>query len=393
VLIALAAAIFMVSLDARVVAPLLPTIARDFGVSMAVAGWTVSAYQLPYGVFQLAYGPLADRFGKIRVATAAMIVFSVGTAVCGTGHAFWTVVAFRALTGAAAAAVFPLTLAFIGDKVPYEQRQPTIGGIMAASSAAQAFSTAAGGLLATVVSWRMVFPILGALAGGATIWLVAVRRHAPGEVFRASESPVAGARRRPRIAEVLRSPQLVPLLALVASEGFLFFGAFSYLSGLMEQQLGLRVLAVGAILGLTGIAQLAATSQLRRALARHGERNLLAAGGVTMALAYLACAVWPTTLIIMLACLAMGAGFVACHTTLQTRATEAAPAARATAISLFAFSLFVGSAAGTVSFGYLADAVGFRSTFGLVAAGLFVFTIVVTRVLGLRATRPAVGQG
>ena len=392
-LVALAAAIFMVSLDARVVAPLLPTIARDFGVSMAVAGWTVSAYQLPYGVFQLAYGPLADRFGKIRVATAAMIVFSVGTAVCGTGHAFWTVVAFRALTGAAAAAVFPLTLAFIGDNVPYAQRQPTIGGIMAASSAAQAFSTAAGGLLATVVSWRMVFPILGALAGAATLWLVAVRRHAPGAAFRASEGPVPGTGRRPQVAEVLRSPQLVPLLALVASEGFLFFGAFSYLSGLMEQQLGLRVLAVGAILGLTGIAQLAATSQLRRALARHGERNLLAAGGVTMALAYLACALWPTTIIIILACLAMGAGFVACHTTLQTRATEAAPAARATAISLFAFSLFVGSAAGTVSFGYLADAVGFRYTFGLAGVGLFAFTIVVTRVLGLRATRPAAGPG
>jgi len=391
VLVALAAAIFMVSLDARVVAPLLPTIARDFGVSMAVAGWTVSAYQLPYGVFQLAYGPLADRFGKIRVATAAMVVFSVGTAVCGSGHAFWTVVVFRALTGAAAAAVFPLTLAFIGDNVPYEQRQPTIGGIMAASSAAQAFSTAAGGLLATVVSWRMVFPILGALAGGATLWLVAVRKHAPVAGSRASESPVAGTGSRPPIVEVLRSPQLVPLLALVASEGFLFFGAFSYLSGLMEQQLGLRVLAVGAILGLTGIAQLAATSQLRRALARHGERNLLAAGGVTMALAYLACGLWPTAIIIVLACLAMGAGFVACHTTLQTRATEAAPAARATAISLFAFSLFVGSAAGTVSFGYLADAVGFRYTFGIAGAGLFVFTIVVTRVLGLRASRPAVG--
>lgn len=380
----------MVSLDARVVAPLLPTIARDFGVSMAVAGWTVSAYQLPYGVFQLAYGPLADRFGKIRVATAAMVVFSVGTAVCGSGHAFWTVVVFRALTGAAAAAVFPLTLAFIGDNVPYEQRQPTIGGIMAASSAAQAFSTAAGGVLATVVSWRMVFPILGGLAGGATLWLVAVRRHAPVAAPRASESRRAETGRRPQIADVLRSPQLVSLLALVATEGFLFFGAFSYLSGLMEQQLGLRVLAVGAILGLTGVAQLAAASQLRRALARHGERTLLAAGGLTMALAYLACAVLPSELVIVLACLAMGAGFVACHTTLQTRATEAAPAARATAISLFAFSLFVGSAAGTVVFGYLADGVGYRRTFGLAGAGLCAFTIVVTRVLGRRAVRPAI---
>jgi predicted MFS family arabinose efflux permease len=375
----------MVSLDARVVAPLLPTIARDFGVSMAVAGWTVSAYQLPYGVFQLAYGPLADRFGKVRVATAAMIVFSAGTAVCGTGHGFWTVVFFRALTGAAAAAVFPLTLAFIGDNVPYEQRQPTIGGIMAASSAAQAFSTAAGGLLATVVSWRMVFPILGGLAGAATLWLVAAQRYGPVSASHTSPTRLAGS--RPRMADVLQSPQLLALLVLVASEGFLFFGAFSYLSGLMEQHVGLRVLAVGAILGLTGVAQLAASSQLRRALARHGERRLLAAGGTTMACAYLACAVHPSVIVIVLACLSMGAGFVACHTTLQTRATEAAPAARGTAISLFAFSLFVGSGGGTVFFGYLADGVGYRPTFAVAGAGLVAFTILVTRVLGRRAVR------
>jgi predicted MFS family arabinose efflux permease len=110
-----------------------------------------------------------------------------------------------------------------------------------------------------------------------------------------------------------------------------------------------------------------------------------------MATAYLACAIQPSAVVIVLACLAMGAGFVACHTTLQTRATEAAPAARGTAISLFAFSLFVGSAAGTVSFGYLADAVGYRRTFGLAGAGLTAFTIVVTLVLGRRTVRAAAG--
>jgi predicted MFS family arabinose efflux permease len=381
-LLALSAAVFTVSLDARVVAPLLPTVARDVRVTMAQAGWMVSAYMLPYGLFQLAYGPLADRLGKVRVATAAMIVFAVGTALCGVGHAFWVVVLFRALTGAAAAAVFPLTLAFIGDAVPYAERQSTIGGIMAASSAAQAFSTSVGGLLATVLSWRTVFPVLGALAGAAALWLVTLRRHAPAPV-----ATLAGGRRpaRPRAADVLRAPQLRALLSLVASEGFLYFGAFSYLSGLMEQHLGLRVLAIGAILGLTGVAQLVAARRLRRWVARHGERRLLATGGATMAASYLACAALPVLPVVVLACVAMGGGFVICHSTLQTRATEVVPEARGTAVSFFAFSLFVGSGIGTVCFGYLSDGIGYRTAFAVAGAGLAAFTAIVTRVLGRRA--------
>ena len=68
----------MVSLDARVVAPLLPAIATDFETSIARAGYVVSGYLLPYGLFQLAYGPLADRFGKVRVSVYAMAAFSLG---------------------------------------------------------------------------------------------------------------------------------------------------------------------------------------------------------------------------------------------------------------------------------------------------------------------------
>jgi predicted MFS family arabinose efflux permease len=388
VLAALSVAVFMVSLDARVVAPLLPTVARDFGVSMAQAGWMVSAYQLPYGLFQLAYGPLADRFGKVRVATAAMIVFAAGTALCGSGHALWVVVLFRALTGAAAAAVFPLTLAFIGDTVPYAERQSTIGALMASSSAAQAFSTSAGGLLATAVSWRTVFPVLGALAGASALWLLTLQRHAPAPAAPGGRARERG-NARPRAAAILRAPQLLPLLGLVASEGFLFFGAFSYLSGLMEQALGLRVLTIGAILGLTGLSQLAASRLLRRWVRRHGERRLLAAGGGAMAASFLACAAPPSVIVVGLACVAMGVGFILCHSTLQTRATEAVPEARGTAVSLFAFSLFVGGGAGTVGIGYLCDAVGYRTSFAAVGAGLAVFTAVVVRVLGRPAPRAA----
>src|SRR4051794_40755642 len=66
-LFALVGACFMINLDSRVVTPLLPTIAGDFHTSVGAAGSLVTAYVLPYGLFQLVYGPLADRFGKVRI--------------------------------------------------------------------------------------------------------------------------------------------------------------------------------------------------------------------------------------------------------------------------------------------------------------------------------------
>ena len=82
-LLALGVSTFMVGLDGRIVSPLLPSIARDFHTTLAVASYSVSFYLLPYGLFQLGYGPLADRFGKVRVAAYAMLAFSAGTAACG----------------------------------------------------------------------------------------------------------------------------------------------------------------------------------------------------------------------------------------------------------------------------------------------------------------------
>ncbi len=150
----------MVNLDSRVIAPLLPTIATDFHTSVSSAGILITAYMLPYGLFQLVYGPLSERFGKVRVVAMAMLVFSVGTAACGLSSSLGVISLLRFLTGVAAAAVFPLTLSYIGDTVPYEQRQGTIAILMSASASAAAFSTSVGGLIAQFVSWRFVFPDL-----------------------------------------------------------------------------------------------------------------------------------------------------------------------------------------------------------------------------------------
>lgn len=371
-LFALSAAVFMVNLDARVVAPLLPTLAAELDVSVARAGWLVSAYQLPYGLFQLAFGPLADRFGKISVCCYAMAAFSVGTACCALWPSFYAIVTLRALTGAAAAGLIPLTLAYIGDTVPYETRQTTIATLMASGAAAQAFSTSAGGAIATVASWRAVFPVLGVLAGVVTAALF---------VFRKGERRVAASAGQRRYADVLRAPAMRTLLVLVAIEGFLFMGTFSYLSVLLEERFGMDAFQIGLVLGLTGVAQMVAAFFLGRLLKRIAERRLLASGGLMMAMAYLMSAFSAHWGLVAAACALMGAGFILCHTTLQTRATEIFPAARGTAVALFAFSLFAGSGVGSLLFAASLEAFGSLLTFAVSGCALGAFTFAAVRKL------------
>src|SRR6476659_2786209 len=81
-LLVLGMAAFMVQADARVIDPLLHVIARYFHTSPPAAAVVISSYALPYGLFQLLYGPVGDRVGKIRVMAACLAIFSFGTFAC-----------------------------------------------------------------------------------------------------------------------------------------------------------------------------------------------------------------------------------------------------------------------------------------------------------------------
>ncbi len=373
---ALSGAIFMINLDSRVIAPLLPTIANAFHTSVSSAGILITAYMLPYGFFQLFYGPLSDRIGKVKVVAFAMVLFSVGTALCGASTSLPIVTLLRFLTGIAAAAIFPLTLAYIGDTVPYAQRQATIAILMSCSAAATAFSTSVGGLIAAVFSWRLVFPIFGVASGGVAVALLLLLK----EEIRI---PLPEPRPRPRdtYLAAIRAPRMLPLLILILVEGFIYNGVFSYLGGYLNHRFALGSLAIGLLLGFAGVMQLSTARVLRSLILRLGERRMILIGGGMMGAAYITAAlipIWPFFLVSMLLA---GVGFVLCHTTLQTRATETFPQARGTAVALFAFSLFLGGGIGTALVGSIIGGVGYITT--LITAGFFlwVFAAAAARTL------------
>ncbi len=109
---------FIVMADNWVVSPILPAIAQNLDVDIARAGLLISAYMIPFGIFQLVFGPLADRYGKKQIITASMVLFTLATGICALGTNLIDLGIYRGLTGVFAASVMPISLALIGDIFP-----------------------------------------------------------------------------------------------------------------------------------------------------------------------------------------------------------------------------------------------------------------------------------
>src|SRR5215510_6774042 len=178
-LLVLGAAAFMAQADARVIDALLHVVSVEFHTVPAQASIVISAYALPYGLFQLFYGPIGDRIGKLRVMSFCLAFFSVGTFACGFVSSLSAFAVLRFLTGVAAAAVVPMSLGYIGDKFAYQTRQIALGRFMSALMMGQIIGSSLGGVFGDYFGWRNVFFAFGAVALAVTVMLAREGRRVP----------------------------------------------------------------------------------------------------------------------------------------------------------------------------------------------------------------------
>ena len=108
------------------VAPALPAIAREYDTSPSTAAWVMTGFLLSASVCTPLAGKLGDLFGKARVLTAVLILFSAGSLICALATDIGVVIAGRLLSGVAGG-VFPLAFGIINDEVRAEQRAVGIG--------------------------------------------------------------------------------------------------------------------------------------------------------------------------------------------------------------------------------------------------------------------------
>lgn len=368
---ALGIAGFLVNSDNRAIAPVLPAISADLHIRESTAGLLVSAYAIPYGMFQLFYGPLSDRIGKLRTIMIALSLFALGTLVCGFVSSYSSLFVLRVITGIFAAGIIPISLAQIGDSFPLADRPRAISFFMSLSTSGQAMGIVIGSILAQYVSWKVLFILIGAGSLPAVLLFLKQLKFVQQPLKSNQSLPLKGVYRK-----LFSSQKTWILYGTVLLEGAVFFGGFTYLGVYANQELGLNYLAIGLVTALYSVAALVGSRLITQILSRIGQLNMLVLGSSIMTLAYLL--MWISPTVIALACgfIILGIGFSFAHSTLQTFATELLPEARGTSMSLFAFFLFLGTGIGPIWIGKIYDQFRGHGMLGASVISFVLFTLV-----------------
>jgi len=368
--LALAAGASGVSL--RLADALLPRLAQEFSVTLGQASQVITVFAVAYGLSQLLFGPLGDRYGKYRVIAWACAASAGTSLLCALAPGHSALLAGRLLAGATAAAVIPLAMAWIGDVVPYERRQAVLARFLIGQITGFAIGVWAGGFAAEHLDWRTPFFGVAGLFGVVAIVLQWVRRRLPPAAVAvavatrtvgggvgangAGGNPVQ--RGAAEFAAVLAKPWARVVLVTVFVEGAAVYGPFAFIASHLHQRFGLPLSTVGALVMLFAAGGLGFALFARWLVQRLGEVVLVRTGSVFMAAALWALAWAPAWAWAMPACALMGLGFYMMHNTLQTHATQMAPERRGAAVASFAACFFLGQSLGVGLAGLLVGTVG-----------------------------------
>ena len=363
----------------RICDPMLVVLGEEFQVSTGEASAVVSAYAVVYGIAQFLYGPLGDRLGKLRVVSLAVLACAVFSAITALSIHFQMLVILRGCMGAAAAGVIPLAMAWVGDQVPYARRQETLAKIMSATVLGMMSGLWFGGFTADTLGWRGAFAVLSGLFAVAAVLLL---RQLRGQGLSRTADATGFLTSFHTTARLLAMPRVRWVLAVTAIEGALVFGPMAFMPTHLHEHYGLSVVAAGSVMMLYGVGGLLYSQMARQWLASLGERGLAKTGAGLVALGFLVLAWGIASWMGMLACLLAGLGFYMLHNTLQVQATQMAPAARGTAVTLFASSLFFGQSIGVLLMAQSVDRGALASAFSAAAAGVLVLGMVVFRLVG-----------
>lgn len=372
-------AAFVSSLDRFAVGPLIVLVAADMGATLAQTLAIASAYFLAYGFSQPLWGVLSDLLGRIRLMRAALLAAAVAGAVSAFAPGLATLVIARGFTGAFFGAVVPTSLTYVGDTVAEHHRQPALADLMAAIALGTALATAFAGVIADLVDWRTVFAVPAVLAAVCAVGLRRV--HEP-------PRPGGAGVLRP-IRDALMHRWVLVIIALAAVEGAVVLGVLTLLAPALQSQ-GIGASAAGLATAAYGIGVVIATRFVRIVARRLPIPGLMAIGGTAAVLGFLLLAARASVVAVVVAALLLGVTWSFLHSSLQTWVTGVLPGARGTVVSLFAGSLFAGSALGASVGGALGEAQRWPLLFGLAAAAAVLLTV--AAVVGRRAYEDSPGR-
>lgn len=331
--------------NVRVMDTVLPQLADEFGVAVGLAAQTVTAYALGYGGMQILLGIAGDRFGKFRLVTLLCFASTLACLLAAAAATLGQLTAARLLCGAAASAIIPVSLAWVGDMAPFEERQPILARYASGGILGMVSGQIIGGLATEYWDWRAALVVVALVYLGAGVGMAREARRNPLVTAR----PLAGGPRLPplaAIATMLRRPWSRVVLASVFLEGVTVYAAVTFVGIDLKERFAANYGLIGAMLAFFAVGGMLFTLGMRRRMRTMSARQLIATGaassGIGMILFPLAPAIWFVPVLMI----AIGFGAYMLHNTLQTFATQLLPEARATGFSVFATLFFLSQSLG-----------------------------------------------
>ncbi|WP_027759779.1 MDR family MFS transporter [Streptomyces sp. AA1529] len=174
---ALLLGMLLAALDQTIVATALPTIVSDLG-GMDHLSWVVTAYLLAVTAATPLWGKLGDQYGRKRLFQAAIVIFLVGSALCGAAQDMPQLIGYRAVQGLGGGGLITLSMAIVGDLVPPRERGRYQGLFGAVFGATSVLGPLLGGFFTQHLDWRWVFYV-NLPIGAAAMAVIALALHIP----------------------------------------------------------------------------------------------------------------------------------------------------------------------------------------------------------------------
>ncbi|MEU2059062.1 MFS transporter [Streptomyces sp. NPDC013455] len=174
---ALLLGLLLAALDQTIVSTALPTIVSDLG-GLEHLSWVVTAYLLASTAATPLWGKLGDQYGRKRLFQTAIVIFLIGSALCGMARDMPQLIAFRAVQGLGGGGLMVLSMAIVGDIVPPRERGRYQGLFGAVFGATSVLGPLLGGLFTEHLSWRWVFYV-NLPVGVVALAVIATALHIP----------------------------------------------------------------------------------------------------------------------------------------------------------------------------------------------------------------------
>ncbi|WP_228895916.1 MFS transporter [Pseudoduganella aquatica] len=369
-LIVLAAGMFAIGTDSFVVAGILPQVSQSLGVSIGVAGQTVTLYALSYALLSPVVAATAAHWPRKRLLLTGLAVFVLGNLITAVAPSIEWVLASRLIAGLGAAMFSPTATATGASLVPPEKRAQALAIVIAGLTSATAFGSPIGTFISGLGDWRATMwfvTIVGLIASVAVYAMLPAIPALPAVTL------------RQRLAPLKDSRVLLTLLTTLAAYSGMF-AVYTYIGVTFDRVTGGRTEVLAGLLLLWGVAATVGNLSAGKLTDRFGSRAIiygaLALATVNFALLPWAAAhLWSAALSIVVwgVC---GWGLLVPQ---QHRLISLAPASAPLLLGLNSAALYVGvSAAGVIG----AASITFldRHQIGLVGAALLAAAFIIARL-------------